>query len=315
MYLCPDILKMRVMKRALLCAAALSMLFLTGCKKVDPTRPSVTWESNSSFSTKELTADLDAKVTVRAPGKIRELNLALSLGQYNILANQYIKIGSHKGTASSSPVLDLVNDDFSVSFVRSLGMTAGTALKEKEEVTLDLKAILEAIVRGQVVENNTNLSIDIQVKDQSDQYYSRKATFHFTSAPVISWAKNSDFSPVDVDAAQKDCKVEVWAPGKIEKLTVKLEDGAASRLEEHVKNRTTDRKLLIDLIADEKVADSFKNWFPAGKSVSGKDQVILDFGFLYDLNYDLAASTNVFTIDVVDKNGKETVQQVKFVKK
>ena len=304
------------MKRVLLLAAALMMVFLTGCKKnkVDPTRPSVTWESNSSFASKELTADLDAKVTVKAPGLFRELSLVLGLGQYNILANQYIKIGSNKGTASTSPTLDLVNDDSSISFVRSLGITAGSALRDREEVVLDLKAILEAIVKGQVVENNTTFTVEIRVKDQSDQSYSRKAQFHFTSAPVVSWAKNSDFAPVDVDASKIDCKVEVWAPGKIEKLTVKLESGAAQALVDYVKNRTTDGKQVIDLVEDAMVADSFKDWFPAGKSVSGKDQAILDFGFMYNLKYDLKASTNVFTITAVDKNGKETVQQVRFVK-
>lgn len=293
------------------------MLFLTGCKKnkIDPTRPNVIWESNSSFSTKELTADLDAKVTVTAPGKFKELSLVLSLGQYNFLPNQYIQITNNKGNTSVSPIMDLMSDEYSISFVRKLGITAGSSLKDREEVVLDLKAILETIMTGQVVDNNSNFSIDIRVKDQSDQLTSRKATFHFTAAPSFSWSKNSGFSAVDLDEKEIDCKVEIWAPGKIEKLTVKLEDGGAAFLTSYVKNRTSDGKLLIDLVSDAKVEESFKNWFPAGKAVSGKDQAILDFGFLYTLKYDLEPSTNVFTITAVDKNGKETVQQVKFVKK
>lgn len=303
------------MKRLLCIAAALMMVFLTGCKKIDPTRPSVTWESNSSFSSKELTTDLDAKVTARAPGRFKELSLVLGLGQYNILANQYIKIDNNKGSASKSATLDLMGDDSSISFVRSLGITAGAGLKDKEEVVMDLKAILNAIIKGQVVDNNTTFTIEIAIKDQSDQFYSRKAQFHFTSAPVISWSKNSNFDVVDVDASKIDGKVEVWAPGKIESLTVKLESGAGQALVDYVKNRTTDAKQVIDLVNDAMVADSFKDWFPAGKSVSGKDQAILDFGFMYNIRYDLKASTNVFTITAVDKNGKETVQQVRFVKK
>ena len=33
---------------------------------------------------------------------------------------------------------------------------------------------------------------------------------------------------------------------------------------------------------------------------------------MYGMKYDLEASTNTFTIDVVDKNGKETIQRVVF---
>jgi len=305
------------MKRVFLLTAALPMLLLAGChkQKVNPDMPSVVWESNSGFATRELTSELDAKVTVKAPEKFEELSLVLGLGDYNILANQYIKIGNNKGTSSSNPVLDLVSDDYSVDFLKTLGVTAGPALMDKEQLQLDLKAILEAIIKGQVVENNTSFSIEIRVKDQQDNSVSRTASFHFTAAPTISWSKNSGFADVDLDAEQIDCKVEVWAPGKIDQLTVTLGDSADQYLKNYVQNRTTDAKLVIDLVNDSKVVDSFKGYFPAGTAVTGKDQAILDFGFMYNMKYDLSASTNIFTVTAVDANGKETVKQVRFVKK
>ena len=297
--------------------AALSMLILTGCKKekFDPTKPIVTWETNAGFSTQELTATLDAKVKVAAPGKIGELNLVMGLGQYNILANQHIQIQANKGTASSNPVLDLIGDASSVSFAKSLGLQAGPALKEKEEVVLDLKAILEEIIKGQVIDDNTTLSVEIKVKDQTGQAYSRTARFHFTEAPRFSWAKNQSFLEVDLDATPIECKVALLASGVIDKLTVKLEEGAAPFLTSYVKNRVTDGGTLLDLAGNNLKPDAFSGAFPTGSSVQGKKQATLDFAFLYGLKFDMEASTNVFTIKAVDKNGKETVQQVKFVKR
>ena len=51
---------------------------------------------------------------------------------------------------------------------------------------------------------------------------------------------------------------------------------------------------------------------PAGATVSGRVDVTLDFGFMYSQKYDMSASTNVFTITAVDKNGKTTTAQAKF---
>jgi len=301
----------------LIVLAALPVLFLAGCtkEKADPTKPSITWTANPGFSTVELADNLDAKVTVQAPGKFKELSLVLGLGQYNILANRHIQLGNNTGTATFNPVLNLVEDSKSISFMSSLGVSAGSALSSKEQLVLDLKKILESIIEGQIVENNTTFSIEIKVKDQADNMASKTARFHFTAAPTISWKANESFKEVDLDASEIDCKVEIWAPGKIGQLTVKLEDGADASFIEKVKNRTTDNTTLIDLINDPKASTHFK--FPASSSISGKEQTNLDFGFLYDWVPDMKSktSTNTFTITAVDKNGKETVKQVRFVKK
>ena len=305
------------MKKILYIIAAATVLLATGCKKekVDPAMPSVAWASNPGFGTAELTRDLDAVVKVSAPGKFQDLKLVLGLGSFNIVANPYISISSNKG-GSSNPILDLVGDASSVAFAKSLGMIVGQTLKDRTEIKLDLKAILEKMLQGQLVDNNTTFSIDIRVSDQNGKTASKTAKIHFTAAPAISWAKNPNFADVDLFAPEIEGKVGVWAPGKIEKLTVTLEEGAASTLVTYVKNRTTGGTLVVDLINDAMVYDkdnpSFKGWFPAGDAVKDKEQVTLDFGFMYGLKYDLEASTNTFTIDVVDKNGKETIQRVVF---
>lgn len=303
------------MNRFMYVIAAAAAFLAVGCKKekIDPAQPTIAWESNSGFGQVELTSSLDASVTASAPGQFQELRLVLGLGNYNILANPYIQISSNKG-GNVNPILDLINDASSVSFANSLGMSVGQTLHDRMETKLNLRAILERILEGQVVENNTMFTIDIRVTDKNGKTVSKTAKFHFTAAPTISWPKNPGFSVVDLNATELDCKVAVWAPGKISKLTLKLEDGAAPALITYVKNRTTGATTVIDLVGDTLVADSFKGWFPAGNSVSGKEELILDFGFLYEKKYDLEPSTNIFTITVEDTNGKVSIQQAQFKK-
>lgn len=308
------------MKKILYVIAAATLLLAVGCKKekVDPVLPSVTWAGNPSFGVAELTKNLDAVLTVSAPGKFQDLKLVLGLGSYNILANPHISIPANKG-GNTNPVLDLVEDPSSVSFANGLGMSVGKSLQDKSEAKLNLKAILEDILKGQVVENNTTFSLEIRVTDRNGKTVSKTAKIHFTAAPAITWAKNAGFDAVDLYATEIECKVGVWAPGKIEKMTLTLGADAAPFLKTYVSNRisgtgSTDGELVIDLIGDSKVVDSFKGWFPAGNAVNGMEQITLDFGFMYGMKYDLEASSNTFTIDVVDKNGKETIQKVVFRK-
>jgi len=309
------------MKKTLLIIAAAAALLAVACKKdkVDTKKPSITWESNPGFAQVEMTNDLDATVTVSAPGKIQDLKLVLNLGVNNNLLNQYIKIESNKSKGGSNPVLDLVADSSSANLLGGLGMRVGSSLNEREEVKLDLRKILERILLGQPIDNNSTFTIEVRVTDLSGNTVSKTAKFHYTAAPAISWAENPGFEDISLDAAAKDCKIAVWAPGKIEKLTVILGEAPAPSLQTYVKNRTTDGlnasgEVVIDLIGDAKVAESFKGWFPAGDAVRGKEQATLDFGFMYGIKYDLEPSTNVFSIHVEDKNGKETYQRIRFKK-
>ena len=312
------------MNKILYVIAAATVLLAAGCKKeevVDPTKPTINWDSNTGFGQVEMTAALDASITVLAPGKIQVLELVLNLGANNNLVNQYIKIQSNKSVNGSNPILDLVDDDSSANLLGGLGMRVGTSLREKTELKLDLQKILERILLGQPVENNSSFTIEIRATDQSGNYVSRTAKFHFTAAPSISWPKNPTFAIVELDAAEIECKVAVWAPGKIEKMTVTLEEGAAPALVSFVKKRTTGGTTVIDLINDGKVngkdnnnEPTFRNWFPSGDAVAGKEQVVLDFVFMFQNKYDLESSNNGFIIVVEDKNGKQTVQPVKFKK-
>ena len=305
------------MKRTVLFLAAVLSLFAVACnkEKVDPLKPSIVWDSNPGFGSVEMTAGLNGVVTVNSPGKFQDLKLVLNLGSYNLLANQYITIESNKSKAGSNPTLDLVSDDKVVSFMNGLGMRVGASLRSYDTFKLDLKKILDKILDGQPVDNNSSFSIEIKVGDQTGGSISKTAKFHFTAAPSITREKNESFGEILLDPAdKKDCKIKVWAPGKIDKLTVKLEDGADPSITTFVKNRTTEGTTTMDLVNDPKVSASISG-FPAPDAINGKDQAILDFGFMYERVPDMSGkSLNTFTVKAVDKNGKESEVKVMFRK-
>ena len=303
------------MKRTLMIVAALAALFATSCKKpVNPDLPAINWASNPNFAQQELAPGLDGAIAVSAPGKIDMLTITLGLGDYAILANPYIGVSSNKGSGSKSPVFDVVDDSTVASFLQGMGMSAGSSLRGKTLANLDLVEILETLIKGQPVANNTSFTMKLDMKDQAGNTKSATAKFHFTSAPEFVWDNNPGFAIVDLNEAQIPVKIRVTAPGKIDKFTITLENGADSKLIEYIKNRTTGGKTVIDLIGDETVVSSFKKYFPAGDALAGKTEALLDFSFMYDQKYDMGASTNVFTLSVTDRNGKNTVTQVKFKK-
>ena len=241
--------------------------------------------------------------------------LGIWLGSYNLVANPYISVSTNKGSGSKSPILDIIDDPESVSLINSLGMAAGTGLRGKTLTTLDLIAILEKLLKGQELSNNTSFTIDINILDQNANSLTKTAKFHFTSAPSFTWDGNKSFEIVDINSDDFNAyKIRINAPGKVDKLTITLDSSADAELIKKIKNRTTGGVLTIDLVNDEKVATEFKNWFPSGGSVMGKTDLTLDFSFMKDWRSDIGSSTNVFTIFVQDVNAKTSNTQVKFMK-
>ena len=291
----------------LLAAAAFS------CKKpVDPNWPSITWAANPNFGQVELAPGLDGAIAITAPGKLDLFTVELDLGEYANVANPYISIASNKGSSSDSPKFDVIDDPVAASFLNGLGMPAGASLRGKTLANLDLVALLETLLKGQPVKNNTTFTISINIVDQAKMGATAKAKIHFTSAPSFFWDNNAKFDVVDLNNTQIACKIRVNAPGKIKELTVKLEDGADPKLMSYIKNRTASGGSLIDLVTDEKAGAAFKDYFPSGATVRGKIDVALDFSFMYAQRFDMGPSTNIFTLKVVDVNGKDATTQVKF---
>lgn len=294
---------------------AIAAIFAVSCiKDVDPDLPQIQWAANSGFAVAELAPGLDGSVVLTAVGKIQSITVTLGLGDYNLLANPYISLMPNKGSGSKSPVFDLIDDTSVAKFMTEHGMAGGSLVRGNTVYSFNLVTILEALIEGQPVENNTGFSMEIKLTDQEGNAISKVAKFHYTSAPAISWSNNPDFDVVDLNGETIPCKVKITAPGRITELTVALDYGGSPELANYIKNRTTGATTVIDLINDERVADSFKEYFPAASVISGKTEATLDFGFLFVNKYDFSPATNVFNITVKDKNGKESLARVKFKK-
>lgn len=275
--------------------------------------PSVSWPANEKATQMELAPAANGAISLSAPAGFESITITLNLGIYNILANQYIGTTANKGSVKQSAVLDIIDDSSAAAFLQELGYAAGTGLRGKTITNLDLVRILEKLITGQTIDNNTTFLMDVSIIDKAGN--SNKpftARFHFTAAPSFTWDGNSTFDPMDLGET-KPAKIKVHAPGKIAKLQVALDDGVPE-LSNYIKNRTTGGNLVIDLVNDQKIADSFKGYFPTGSNVTGKTEVSLDFAFLFAQSYDFSNGINVFTIFCEDANEKTATVQVKFRK-
>ncbi|MBR0030340.1 MAG: hypothetical protein IJP55_08890, partial [Bacteroidales bacterium] len=182
------------MKRFSVIMLAVLAFAAIACEKpVDPDMPAINWASNPSFSQVELAPGLDGSVSVSAPGKIDMFTITLGLGEYALLANPHIGLSSNKGSASKSPVFDLVDDSTTAAFLKKLGITAGSGLRGKTLASLDLVAVFNALIEGQVVSNNSSFTMKIDVRDQAGKTATATAKFHFTSAPALYWDANPNF--------------------------------------------------------------------------------------------------------------------------
>ena len=296
---------------------AIAAVLLVACdKNTDQEAPTITWPANPGFAQFEMGTGKDATVSLNAPAKIEAVTLTLGIGDFILLANPKISIGANKSSNNKLPVFDIIDDASVASFLSGLSIAAGSGLRGKTMTVIDLEAILNALLEGQNVPNNTNFSIDIKLTDQAGKSVSKVAKFHYTVPPTISWSDNDSFATVDLNnyspSKTGPSKVRISAPGKISDLLVTLEYGAAAELAKYVTNRTTGGVMVIDIINDPKAEEAFK--FPSAKVVSGKTEAALDFAFIYNLIPDLSAGTNVFTVKVVDANGKLCSEQLKFKK-
>ncbi len=301
------------MKRTFLITVVLSLAALfSSCNKDDTQKPSITWPSNEKFSQMELGPKADGALSVAAPAGFQSITIALGLGEYNVLANNHIATTANQGDSKRSAIFDIIDDSKVVSFLQGLGQAAGTSLRGKTITTIDLIDILETLIENQDnIKNNTSFIIDVTVIDKSGNKLVKTAKFHFTAPPTITPDSSFENGILNLGTASS-AKVRIQAPGKIAKLQLYL-DSAAPFVLDYIKNRTTGGIQLIDLINDEKVAESFKDSFPAGAAVDGKTDVSLDFSFLIPLRFSFPGTTSVFTINCEDVNGKTCSIQLKFV--
>lgn len=301
-------------------AAAIAAIFVS-CKKEDPDMIQFVLDDNLSFDKVELVESVNANVTITASRNIDKFSLAFSLGDINSIVNQHIGIAGNKGLNGKSPVFDLIEDPTAVSYLQDLGIQAGTLIRGAEIVSFNLSTVLLALIKGQPVENDATFSVEIKVTDQGGFSASRTVKFHFTSAPEITWPRNTAFSTLNLDRQVRDpegtelYKLSVKAPGKIASLVISLDESTAdNKLSTWIVNRVTPVKPVIDLIDDPLASNEFKDWFPTRDALKGAEKATLNFLFVNKNLPDFSdkESLNTFTITVTDRFGKKAEVQAVF---
>lgn len=309
----------KTMKKIALLLAACAAVLCVSCKKAeDPNRIQFSIEGDGSLSLIELAESVNAQLVVSAPRKINALYLSMGLGGVNFVANQHIGIEANKGTDKQNAVFDLIKDAKVVAYLRGLGIEAGESLTGRETVTIDVKKIILDLIKEQLVENNRTFSVIANVEDLEGVAANANLTFHYTSAPTIIWPGNTNFDTVTLDLNDpltvtqflKNSKIYISAPGKINALTVTLEDGADPALVRWITNRISGTKPVIDLVGDPKASSNFKEWFPT--MVKGYQEVALDFKFMSTVAPDLKTSTNTFTLRITDALDKKAEATARF---
>lgn len=294
----------------MLAAAAI----FTACDQKDPQKPTISWPSNENFRQMELAPGADGAISLSAPAGFESVLLTLNLDNYTTVANQFIGITANKSSSKKGAVLDIIDDAKAAELMASLGVSAGPNLRGRTMVSINLVDLIDKLTKDQNVENNQKFVIDISVTDMAAKVASATASFHFTSAPAITWDGKTTFDAFDLSGSTAP-KFKVNAPGKISQLKITLEDGVPEA-KTFVKNTTTGGALTIDLINDAMAAEKYKGFFPSGKDVEGKTDITLDFGFLFNITVanTWSAGTNIFTIYCKDANGKTGSIQAKFIK-
>ena len=294
------------MKKYLLIAVA--ALLLMDCQKpADNTqKPSVTWQANDNFSEMEIMKDMDAKVAFSVPEWVSTFQITLSIPNTLVgIANKMIGVSSNKGTASKSPVLDLVNDATAVSSLTKIGFLSGSP-KNSTSFSLNFTKLLEELASDSILDNASKFIFAISLSDKAGNTLSKDVRFNWTSGPEV--VLDPDWL-IDLTAGEPSLTMNITAPGKISKVTVGFhgliggspDAGIISYIQSYTKGEP-----VVELVENATIAKGLS--LPNGSDVKDKTQLKIDFSALL-LSLSIQAkdkgSQTVMGVNVEDALGKE----------
>ena len=296
---------------------ALAVLLFAGCQKNSQNnaqKPSISWKDNEDFSEMEITTEMHSTVSLSVPEGVSSFQISLSIPSTLVgIANKMIGISTNKGTASKSPVFDLVNDATAVSALTKLGFLHGNPAVGTEFI-LNFAYLVSELYSGSILDNASKFVFAISLKDKADQNLSKTVRFNWTSAPSIV------FDPVgrivDLNADSPALVMNISAPGKIAKASMKFSNlaGAPNADTEgilaYIKSFTKNG-FEVDLIENAAAARGLD--LPYGSQVKDQTQLTIDCS---DLLFALSLQAcdkdieTVITIFVQDALGKSVQEYV-----
>ncbi len=292
---------------------ALAALLLAGCQKpADNTRkPSLAWQANDNFSEMEIAKDMDAKVSFNVPEFVSSFRITLSIPSTLVgIANKLIGTPSNKGTATKSPVLDLVNDATAISSLTKIGFLSGPP-KNSTSFSLNFTRLLEELASDSILDNASKFIFAISLTDKAGNTLSKDVRFNWTSGPEV--VLDPDWL-VDLTDDNPSLTMNITAPGKLAKVTLSFigplggypDTGIIAYIKSFTKGDA-----VVDLIENATTAKALG--LPSGSEVKDKTQIKIDFSTLL-LSLSIQASDKgsqtLMTVYLEDALGKETITDV-----
>lgn len=243
-----------------------------GGDDVEAEAPSITWASNPDLATVDINDELDAAITVSAPGLIKRVVLDVKSDVFAKALRETVGL--------QKTYLDLTSDEEVIS---ALGdwLAVGDELLGKEEATIDLTALVKTI--NDVTKTDGNHKVQIAVTDQNGEKATMDCMFHRVGVnipyPSFTWESNPDFAKVDIDD-DLDAMIGIAVPGVISEMTMTVDSQDALNVEMTEKYGIRSGKIVLtdktNLIAQQYIDEVCGGKIPFGDEVIGKTELEID---------------------------------------
>lgn len=227
------------MKRFLTMLMAASAIFaMNSCKEDTPVEeldgPSIEWESNSDFSTVDITETMDVNLTIKAPAGIKSFTVDV---KSEALESVLGLISSNGST------LDLINDAQLIEGLKTMSaiegyegladLPTGDAILDQTSIDFNISSLVPLILI--LTQNETEESLHeftINVTDNNAKTATETCTFRRVAsdtpsyaAPTMTWEGNESFDVEEIEEGMI-VKFTINVPAGIESLVVDINSSA-----------------------------------------------------------------------------------------
>ena len=294
------------MKRFLTALMAASAIFaMNSCKEDTPVEelngPSIEWESNSDFSTVDITETMDVNLTIKAPAGIKSFTVKVD--------SEPLNNGEGLLNGFKLSELDLVNPSEETAFIVTMILGEGQTVADATELNLDLSTLVP-LIAGLTTEDGYH-SFTLNIVDNNAKSLEKTCRFHRIgedtpsyAAPTMTWEGNENFDTMEiVEGMSVNLSIDV--PAGIKSLVVDINSAPLNSM-----GMTTidfvnpgDLQTVVDMIL-------------SGQDITTVTSLTLDLSSLLPMLLMLPTlepdSDHVFTVNLTDKVGQSLEQACSF---
>ena len=282
------------MKRFLTALMAASAIFaLNSCTEDTPGEeldgPSIEWESNSDFSTVDITETMDVNLTIKAPAGIKSFTVKVD--------SEPLNNGEGLLNGFKLSELDLVNPSEETAFIVTMILGEGQTVADATELNLDLSTLVP-LIAGLTTEDGYH-SFTLNIVDNNAKSLEKTCRFHRIgedtpsyAAPTMTWEGNESFDVEELET-EMNVKIIISAPAGIKSFVVGVDSDVLNPMISAMNNSSTD----MDLINGPETLLSLLQGvgIPTGENLSGETTVTLDLSNLVPLIISTAGNPYIGT--------------------